>query len=262
MKWMEAIAMELSSGGLTDALVLGLLLGLRHAMDADHVVAVSTISTTERSPFSGIWIGVSWGLGHTTPLLILGILILIFKEVVILRYESIAPILEFLVGAMLVVLGAQVFWKLRRKSLHVHEHGAADVPHLHVHSHSPASESAGDPHASHKQRSTTKPFFRLKSYFVGTVHGLAGTAAIMLILLPQVPSFLNGLLYLFMFGIGTVISMAIITLALGAPLSSTSHFGRARHWIPQLAGAISLSLGIILMTDIAAGTNLLAFMSF
>ena len=101
-------------GALT-ALVLGLLLGLKHATDADHVVAVSTIVSEYRNPWRGLWIGASWGLGHTTPLLILGIIILLLKDPVAERYEDVAPFLEFGVGIMLVLLGLQVFWNNRNR---------------------------------------------------------------------------------------------------------------------------------------------------
>ena len=90
-------------------LVLGLLLGLKHATDADHVVAVTTIVNEYKNAFKGIWVGVSWGLGHTLPLLILGTVILVFKDLVMDSYEEIAPVFEFGVGVMLVFLGVQVF---------------------------------------------------------------------------------------------------------------------------------------------------------
>ena len=119
--------MNMESGAIA-ALTLGFLLGLKHATDADHVVAVSTIVGQYRNAWRGIWVGGSWGLGHTTPLVILGTAILLFKETVMDRYESIAPALEFGVGVMLVFLGAQVFWNLRRGRLHLHEHAQEQEP--------------------------------------------------------------------------------------------------------------------------------------
>ena len=113
--------MGIESGALA-ALTLGLLLGLKHATDADHVVAVSTIVSEYRNAWRGIWVGASWALGHTTPLLVLGIIILLLKEALLDRYQDVAPIFEFGVGVMLVFLGVQVFWNLRRGRLHVHQH--------------------------------------------------------------------------------------------------------------------------------------------
>ena len=97
--------MEVSSG-IFVAMALGFLLGLKHATDADHVVAVSTIAREFGNAWRGIWVGASWGLGHTTPLLVLGIIILLLKEAVLDRYEAVAPFFEFGVGVMLVFLGA------------------------------------------------------------------------------------------------------------------------------------------------------------
>lgn len=104
------------------ALSLGLLLGLRHATDADHVVAISTIVSEYRNAWRGIWVGASWGLGHTTPLLIVGTAVLFLKGTVAEQYERFSPYLEFGVGIMLVFLGVQVFWTLRRRRFHLHEH--------------------------------------------------------------------------------------------------------------------------------------------
>ncbi len=252
--------MDFASGGLVVALVLGFLLGLRHAMDADHVVAVSTIVSEERNAFRGIWIGASWGLGHTTPLLLVGMIILLLKEAVLERYEAVAPILEFGVGVMLVFLGVQVFWRLRLQELHVHEHGGAAEPHLHVHAHEPTTERVGDPREAHGLQGPGKPFFRLKSYVIGMVHGLAGSAAVMLLLLPQVSSFWVGLVYILLFGLGTMISMAGITLVLGIPFAVTGRFDRVNRWVARVAGTGSLLLGLALMSDIAVGTRILGFL--
>ncbi len=86
-----------------------------------------------KNAFKGIWVGVSWGLGHTLPLLILGTVILVFKDLVMDSYEEIAPVFEFGVGVMLVFLGAQVFWNLYKKNLHVHHHEHDGDQHLHIH---------------------------------------------------------------------------------------------------------------------------------
>lgn len=252
--------MDIASGGLVAALVLGFLLGLRHATDADHVVAVSTIASEERNALRGLWIGASWGLGHSTPLLVLGAVILLLKEAVLQRYEAVAPILEFGVGVMLVFLGIQVFWRLRRQQLHIHEHDAPASPHLHVHAHEAAAETAGDPRDLHSLFRPARPFFRLKSYLVGIVHGLAGSAAIMLLVLPQVDSFWVGIAYILIFGLGTMISMAGITLLLSVPFAVTGRFEAANRWVARVAGTGSLLFGAALMADIAMGTRFLGFL--
>ena len=172
--------MDLESGAIA-ALTLGFLLGLKHATDADHVVAVSTIVGEYRNVWRGVWVGGSWGLGHTTPLLALGVVILAFRGMLD-AYATVAPVFEFGVGIMLVVLGLQVFWNLNRRRLHLHEHSHDDGAHVHVHStHDPAA--APEVEKPHAYFHPGKPFFRVKSYVVGVVHGLAGSAVVMLLLL-------------------------------------------------------------------------------
>ena len=249
--------MDLQSGALA-ALVLGFLLGLRHSTDADHIVAVSTIATEYRNAWRGIWVGASWGLGHTTPLLIVGVVILIFKSVVLDRYETIAPFFEFGVGIMLVLLGAQVFWNIKRGKMHVHRHEHDDDPHLHIHGTHGSSE-ADDVEEKHGLFRPGKPFFRLKSYMIGIVHGLAGTAAVMLILLPSITSFWAGIGFIILFGVGTVISMSVITLLIGIPFSVSGTSGRLNRMVAGVAGVASLVFGVALMSDVALGTELIPF---
>ena len=243
-----------AGSGVWAVLAIGVLLGLKHATDADHVVAVATFATEHGNVWRGMWVGASWGLGHTTPLLILGIIILLMKEALLDRYEAVAPILEFGVGIMLVFLGAQVFYNLRRGTLHAHEHQHGGHEHVHVHAtHRAGSEPGNSLHDA------LRPQFRLKSYAVGMVHGLAGSAAVMLLLLPQIEVFWVGLGYLVVFGVGTVASMAVITIILGVPFAFTS---RARQWqrvIAGAAGTASLLVGVALMAEIATGVTLTPF---
>jgi hypothetical protein len=248
---------DIESGALA-ALTLGFLLGLKHATDADHVVAVSTIVSEYRNAWRGIWVGGSWGMGHTTPLLVLGIFILGFKEVVLEKYEAIAPGFELAVGVMLVLLGLQVYWNLRRGRLHLHEHAHDSGPHVHVHATHDAS-AGPEVERPHGFVSPGKPFFRMKSYLIGVVHGLAGSAAVMLLVLPKVPSFLVGIGYLVLFGVGTMLSMAAITLVLGIPFAITGGFDRLNRVVSGVAGAASMVFGVALISDIALGTTLMPF---
>ena len=119
--------------GIISAIVFGLLIGLRHSTDGDHVVAVSTMARDYKSLFKGLWVGVSWGLGHSTPLLVLGTLILLFKQSVLDFYESLAVYFEFGVALMLLFLGFQVFWKMYRGEFHIHAHEHDGESHKHLH---------------------------------------------------------------------------------------------------------------------------------
>lgn len=235
------------------AITLGFLLGLKHATDADHVVAVATVVSEYRNAWRGLWVGVSWGLGHSTPLLILGSAILLFKEAVFSRYEPIAPMFEFGVGIMLVFLGVQVFWKLQRGTLHVHEHLKEQQPHIHIHSHNPSGEYVEE--EPHGFFNFGKPFFRLKSYLIGIVHSLAGSAAVMLLVLgsEKITSFGAGLLYITLFGVGTILAMGLITLLMGIPFAMSGRFRRLNTAVAGVAGVISILFGVFLMYELALG---------
>jgi len=252
--------MDVSSGAAV-ALGLGFLLGLKHATDADHVVAVSTIAREFGNAWRGIWVGASWGLGHTTPLLVVGVFIILLKEAVLDRYEAVAPVLEFGVGIMLVVLGAQVFWNLRRGRLHIHEHSHDHTDHLHIHaSHASGTLGPLGGHTdSHRFFKPGKPTFRKKSYFIGVMHGLAGGAAVMLVLLPEIDSVWIGLGYLALFGVGTMVSMALITVVLGIPFALSKRFKIMDGAVAGTAGTVSLLFGSALLVDLALGTTFIPF---
>lgn len=243
--------------GILAALILGFLLGLKHATDADHVVAVSTIVGEDRNVWRGIWVGGAWGLGHTTPLMILGIVILTFRGLLD-GYESIAHVFEFGVGVMMILLGVQVFWNLARGRLHVHEHSHDNTYHVHIHAtHDPAADPEVE--SGHGFLHVGRPFFRVKSFGIGVVHGLAGSAAVMLVLLQTLPSFWAGVGYLILFGVGTVLSMGVITLLLGVPFALVRNVNRASRAVSGVAGLASVLFGAALMSDIALGTTLVPF---
>ncbi len=242
-------------------LLLGLLLGVRHAFDPDHLVAVTTIVSSYRNPLRAIWIGISWGLGHTTTLLLIGVLILFLK---ITLPEQIAHLFEFLVG---VVLGVQVFWGLRRSQVHLHPHSDDTEAHVHFHSHAETSDHshhrlgfrnlaqfliAGIIPGEHRQtalRGTFQPFFRLKSYVVGSVHGLAGSAALMLLVLASLESRWLGVWYILLFGLGSVISMGLVTIFLAVPFSVSTRLPRLNRMVQYAAGVFGILFGLFFMYD-------------
>lgn len=243
-------------------LLLGLLLGVRHVFDSDHLVAVSTIVSAYRNPLKAIWIGVSWGLGHTTTLFLVGVLILFVK---VTLPEQIALLFEFLVGVMLVVLGVQVFWNLRRSRIHRHPHRDDTEAHVHFHSHAEnlshshhqlgwsniaqfliAGIIPGE-HRPAELRGSFQPFFRLKSYVVGTVHGLAGSAALMLLVLASLQSRWLGLWYILIFGLGSVISMGLVTIFLAVPFSISARLPRLNRLVQYAAGVFGILFGFYFM---------------
>ena len=198
-------------------------------------------------------------MGHTTPLLIVGIAILLFKGALLDRYESVATWFELGVGLMLVFLGAKVFWNIRQGQFHVHRHVHGDEQHLHIHGSHVAQQHSPHQEARHSLLRPTKPTFRLTSFLVGMAHGLAGTAAVMLVLLPRIDSVWVGFGYLVLFGMGTVLSMAIITVFLSVPFALGSGVGTMHRAVVSVAGAASLVIGFALIAEISTGVSVIPF---
>ena len=251
--------MDIGSG-IPVVLTIGFLLGLKHATDADHVVAISTIVTEQRNMWRGLWIGGSWGAGHSTPLIVLGLIILALKDLVLERYEAVAPFLEFGVGIMLIFLGVQVIWNIRRGKLHIHQHSHDDSSHVHIHaSHNPkATHNAGND-KNGGFFDFGKPTFRMKSYLIGVIHGLAGSAAVMLVLIPAIDSFLAGVVYLLLFSVGTMLSMSIATVILSVPFVVSGSNVTLNRAVAIGAGAMSVALGAIVMSEIVWDVEVMPF---
>ena len=236
---------QLAELGLIAALALGIILGLRHALDPDHVVAVSTIVSEYRNPLRSFWVGISWGLGHTTTLFVIGIVIIALRLTI---PDRLALFLEFAVGIMLVGLGAQVIYNFQKKKVHQHAHGHEEDAHTHFHSH---VENPAHSPEHHGARGVGKPFFRKKSYFIGTVHGLAGSAALTLLVLTYIESPLVGLAYIALFGLGSVLSMGIVTIFISFPfVFSAGRLPSLNRYIQLGVGVLSILFGGFMMYQI------------
>jgi ABC-type nickel/cobalt efflux system permease component RcnA len=236
---------QLAELGLFAALALGIVLGLRHALDPDHVVAVSTIVSEYRNPLRSFWVGISWGLGHTTTLLLAGIVIIALRLTI---PDRLALFLEFGVGIMLVGLGVQVIYSFQRKKVHQHAHGHEEDAHTHFHSH--AENPAHSPE-HHGVKGVGKPFFRKKSYFIGTIQGLAGSAALTLLVLASIDSPLAGMGYILLFGLGSVLSMGVMTILISMPIVfSANRLPNLNRFIQPGVGVLSILFGVFLMYKI------------
>ena len=226
----------------------GFVLGLRHALEADHLAAVSTIVSTRRSAWGASLVGALWGLGHTAALLGVGLVVVGLHAGIPPR---LAAGLELGVAAMLIGLGLNLLWTLLRGgSLHHHVH--AHGPHLHVHPHvhAPAVVPA-DGH--HRVASMRRPFL------VGLVHGLAGSAALMLVVAASIPSPAMALAYVVVFGIGSVGGMTAMSAAVGAPMALvTARFARAEALLRAGAALGSVVIGILVAWEISVRAGVLS----
>jgi len=227
---------------LLATLGLGLSLGVLHALDADHLVAVATLVSERPSPRRAALIGCMWGLGHGAALGVVGLAVLVFHWAM---PPWLAAWFELGVAAMLVGLGAQAVWRgLRRAAVHAHVHAHDGTVHAHRHVHVHAAEHARDRHdgvlhaLSHAGR---RPFL------VGVVHGLAGSAALMLVVLGTIPSPTLGLTYLAVFGLGGIGSMAGLSALMSLPMAVAGvSLGALRRRLEVTIGVGGVAFGVVL----------------
>jgi ABC-type nickel/cobalt efflux system permease component RcnA len=226
-------------------LAFGFVLGMEHALDADHVVAVSTMVSQHRSLRRASLVGVVWGLGHTTTLFLVGLGVILFKVTI---PERLALSMEFAVGIVLVILGACALRGYLAGRVHVHVHDHGGQTHFHFHSHA-AAEGHDHDHQEPRLR---------QSLFVGMIHGLAGSAALMLLVLASLRTSVVGLLYILVFGAGSILGMLTISTLLGVPFVLMAERSTRIHRRIRLAtGAASVAYGMWIMFHVGVGQGLL-----
>ena len=209
---------------------LGSLLGMRHALEPDHLAAVSTLVTGERNSHKAAFLGVCWGLGHTFALIVVGTLL------VVLRAEMpprIADGFEFCVALMLIGLGLRAIYMAARQGpagpAHAHHHGET----MHVHEGTPAHVHIG-----------TWTLAR-RPLLVGTVHGLAGSGALTALVVATLPSTAARITYMVVFGLGSTLGMAALSGLLGWPLARVGHHRGLARAVSLGVGCVSTALGLV-----------------
>ena len=234
-----ANATAFASASAFGILGLGLVYGLKHATEADHIIAVSTIVSEHRRLVRAALVGALWGLGHTVSLVIVGVIVLALKVAI---PATIAGWLEFAVAIMIITLGLMALRRALkyRSTLHRHRHEHGLGSHSHFHFHDPEADHANSGSHSHQVLR-----LGLKPAIVGAVHGLAGSAALTLLVLTQIESPILGLLYLVVFGIGSILGMLFMSGLVGLPfVLSSSSVGRVQYQLQLLAGILSIVFGI------------------
>jgi hypothetical protein len=242
---------------LISFLFLGFFLGMRHATDADHVIAVTTIVSHERTIRHAALIGAFWGLGHTLTLLLVGGTIVMFGVVVPAR---LGLSLELSVALMLILLGFMNFKSfVRSLGQASRQAGEGDQAHLHahgefVHGHPSNVEPDGHGHAPawfDRKLGKLSLYQSLRPLIVGIVHGLAGSAAVALLVLPLIQNPLWAVSYLLIFGVGTIGGMMLITAAIALPLSYGARRSTAfNNRLGFAAGCLSVGFGLFLIYHI------------
>ena len=249
--------------------LLGLLMGMRHATDPDHVIAVTTIVSRERCLFAASRVGIVWGLGHTLTVLAVGKAIIVFKIAIPIR---LGLAMEFAVAIVLILLGLGAFASLvqllvRRIAgtpravdqplvVHSHAHSHGFGPHRHPHVHPDSGEHHGPEqvalHHEHSLPAGALSTFAirrplLRSFGIGLVHGLAGSAAIALLVLSAIPQPLWATLYLAIFCLGTIVGMGLITTAIATPFAvAAQRMSWMHRGLVTGSGLLSFGFGLFL----------------
>lgn len=236
-------APNLTSLGALAVLGYGVLLGLKHAAEVDHVVAVSTIVSEHRNLLRAALVGGLWGAGHTVSLILVGVFVLGLRVAVPVPVKN---WLEFGVALMIIGLGIAAYARAREqsrraRSMHLHRHTHDGITHGHIHFHEEGTEhtetTARHSHAISK--------IGLKPFLVGAMHGLAGSAALTLLVLTQIKSVALGLLYLAVFGIGSIFGMLLMSSLIGLPFAvGARRLSGMSYRIQAIAGALSIAFGL------------------
>jgi high-affinity nickel-transport protein len=251
--------------GFLSILAVGFFLGMRHATDPDHVIAVTTIVSNQRNRARAALIGAFWGVGHTLTIFVVGTAIILFNLVIPVR---LGLSMELSVAAMLIILGlvnvvsfvrsmpassVQSLDESRLVYSQPHSHG--DYIHTHPHAHQPETHS--HPHEPTPLAWTDRLFGRigvyqyLRPFLVGVVHGLAGSAAVALLVLTTIRDFRWAIAYLLVFGVGTVAGMMLITMSMA---SAFAMVGKSRqqfsHRLALASGLVSLVFGLLVAYQI------------
>jgi ABC-type nickel/cobalt efflux system permease component RcnA len=230
---------------MTTVLTFGFLIGLRHALEADHVAAVASLATTSRSLRQSVRLGAAWGLGHALTLLVVGGVLLASGKAL---PPGVAHWLEVVVGVMLIGLGADVLRRLIRQRVHFHSHRHGRLVHFHAHSHAGEGDHATSAHAHDHGLALS-----VRALIVGLVHGLAGSALLTLLTAQAVDSLWQGLAYIVLFGMGSIVGMAALSCAISVPLRfAARHLTWAYNGLGAVMGLFTagLGLGIILTSPL------------
>ena len=254
---------------------LGFFLGMRHATDPDHVIAVSTIVSREREIGKSAWIGVFWGIGHTLTIFAVGAAIILFDVAISPR---LGLSMELAVGLMLILLGifnvVSFFRDMPSASeragtpaspqpelLHSHAHSHGDYIHTHSHSHGP------DPHVHNGQNPVAwldRVLLRFKLYrplrplMIGIVHGMAGSAAVALLVLATIRDARWAVAYLLVFGVGTIAGMMVITMSIASTFRLAQGKRVFLRRLTMASGVLSFGFGTFVAYQIIVVNGLLS----
>ncbi len=208
--------------------IYAFLLGISHAFEADHIAAITAFSPESGSVLQSSKLGAFWGMGHTAMLLLVGGTLLLLKITI---PETVAIFIEGIVGMVLVFLGVSVLWRIKKDRLHIHTHTHGKNTHTHLHSHKRSF--------LHKHEH--------KSFLVGLIHGLAGSGALVLLILVATDSVIEGFVFILVFGVGSILGMMLISSFIGYLMQKANGITKLYIVVQYTAGIFSVAIGILLI---------------
>jgi sulfite exporter TauE/SafE len=214
---------------MPEILFLGFLLGLSHSTDSDHMSAVATFLLNNNKLILALKTGFIWGLGHSLTLLFVGFVALKFNKMI---PQDIAEYLEIAVGVMLVLLGLNIIKNIIYKPVHIHTHKHDNQKHSHFHFHQYKSSHVEDKHKHNHSQS----FFKI--LFIGIMHGMAGSAVLLALVVSSIQNVSYGLLYIIIFGAGSIVGMIISSAIIFVVMNFFAHKFNITHKYIQIAIAI------------------------
>ena len=244
----EELIKQLPTATPLFALVAGFLIGIAHAFEPDHVVAVATqnskllqknsvsrLRQLSSSAAKSSILGALWGAGHTSSIVLVSLLVFVFS---ISIPGQIFSNFEIIVGIMLVTLGFFTYLKKGLVQKHTHPHAHDTMIHVHPHAHDKAH--------SHGH----------KSYIIGCIHGLAGSGSLVVLALSSLHNLENILSFVLVFGVGSIVGMMLVSSAIGLPFSLTQHSQKINKILRYLVGSISIVIGVSILSSVLAGGNI------
>ena len=232
--WLEGLMH--GSAGVGVILAISLVLGLRHASDPDHLAAVTTLIASEgenEQARKAGWMGLSWGLGHGTTLVILGLPLVLFNRFL---PERVGQIAEVVIGVLIVALAVRLLMRWRRGVFHAHAHNhGGGSEHRHVHSHKKAE--------SHEHGHAVPQRGAAGAYGIGLVHGIGGSGGLTLLLLSTISNRAEAAGALLIFAAGTAVSMALLSTVFGLAIAG-GPMARNFNRVAPILGVLSMAFGV------------------
>jgi len=221
------------------------MLGIRHALEADHIATVATLACSQASRGQILRQGLTWGIGHSFTLMLFGVVVLSVNSLV---PERLVMGLEIAVGSLMILLGLDVIRKAVKSRVHFHSHQHDDGQ-THFHAHSHAENGWGKGHRELPHKHVHQKIIPLRALLLGLIHGMAGSAALVVLVVDKIDSMWIGMIYVVLFGLGSIAGMLLFSLVISIPLAlSGRHQGRLHNGLQLSIGGLTCCFGLFVLS--------------